>query len=264
MKSETVLWENIEGVCVITLNRPERYNAMSRDMLLDLGRMIEAAGADDAVKTLVLTGNGNAFCAGGDLVGHPSFDKENPGPVMRKQLVWEGNRLPLVLQKMEKPVIAAVNGVAAGAGMDLALACDIRLASDRARFTEVFIKAGLMNDMGGSWSLPRIVGLGKALELILTGDTVDADEALRIGLVNHVIPHEELMAKTMEMAERFAKGPTQAYKMAKWSIYRALNIDLEAASEHELFGQSFLLGTEDVKSAVKSFMEKKMPVFKGK
>lgn len=263
MEDNTILWEKTGGVGIITLNRPEKYNAMSRDMLLALGQTIEEAGADESVKTIVLTGTGTAFCSGGDLVGHPSFDKEDPGPVLRKQYVWEGNRLPVVLQNMEKPVIAAVNGVAAGAGMDLALACDIRMVSDRARFTEVFVRAGLMNDMGGSWSLPRIVGLGKALELILTGDTIDADESLRIGLANHVVPHEELMTKTLELAGRFAKGPTQAYKMIKWSIYRALNTDLKAASEHELFGQSFLLGTQDVKNAVNSFIEKKAPVFKG-
>jgi 2-(1,2-epoxy-1,2-dihydrophenyl)acetyl-CoA isomerase len=264
MESSTILWEITEGVGVITLNRPEKFNAMSREMLLDLGRILEEAGADETVKTLVLTGTGKAFCTGGDLVGHPSFEKEDPGAVLRKQYVWEGNHLPVVLQKMEKPVIAAVNGIAAGAGMDLALACDIRMVSDQAKFTEIFVRAGLMNDMGGSWALPRIVGLGKALELILTGDTIDAQEALRIGLANHVIPHEELMPKTMELANRFAKGPTQAYKMIKWSIYRALNIDLEAASMNELFGQSFLLGTEDVKNAVNAFLEKKTPVFKGK
>jgi 2-(1,2-epoxy-1,2-dihydrophenyl)acetyl-CoA isomerase len=263
MESSTILWETTEGVGVITLNRPEKYNAMSREMLLDLGRILEEAGADEAVKTLVVTGTGKAFCTGGDLIGHPSFETEDPGPVLRKQYVWEGNRLPLVLQKMEKPVIAAVNGIAAGAGMDLALACDIRMVSDQAKFTEVFVRAGLMNDMGGSWSLARIVGLGKALELILTGDTIDAHEAYRIGLANHVVPQEELMTKTMELAGRFAKGPTQAYKLIKWSIYRALNIDLEAASQHELFGQSFLLGTADVKNAVKSFIDKKLPVFKG-
>ena len=239
MESSTILWEITEGVGVITLNRPEKFNAMSREMLLDLGRILEEAGADETVKTLVLTGTGKAFCTGGDLVGHPSFEKEDPGAVLRKQYVWEGNHLPVVLQKMEKPVIAAVNGIAAGAGMDLALACDIRMVSDQAKFTEIFVRAGLMNDMGGSWTLPRIVGLGKALELILTGDTIDAQEALRIGLANHVIPHEELMPKTMELANRFAKGPTQAHKMIKWSIYRALNFDLEAASMNELFGQSF-------------------------
>jgi 2-(1,2-epoxy-1,2-dihydrophenyl)acetyl-CoA isomerase len=263
-ESSTILWEKNEGIGIITLNRPEKYNAMSRNMLLDLGRILDEAGADESVKTLVLTGTGKAFCTGGDLVGHPSFETEDPGAVLRKQYVWEGNHLPVVLQKMEKPVIAAVNGIAAGAGMDLALACDIRLVSERAKFTEVFVRAGLMNDMGGSWTLPRIVGLGKALELILTGDTIDAQEALRIGLANHVVPHEELMIKTMELAGRFAKGPTQAYKMIKWSIYRALNTDLAAASENELFGQSFLLGTQDVKNAVKSFLEKKPPVFKGR
>jgi 2-(1,2-epoxy-1,2-dihydrophenyl)acetyl-CoA isomerase len=263
MDSKSIIWEKNEGIGIITLNRPEKYNAMSREMLLDLGRILEEAGADETVKTLVLTGTGKAFCTGGDLVGHPSFEKEDPGAVLRKQYVWEGNHLPVVLQKMEKPVIAAVNGIAAGAGMDLALACDIRMVSEKAKFTEVFVRAGLMNDMGGSWTLARIVGLGKALELILTGDTIDAHEAYRIGLANHVVPHKDLMTKTLELAGRFAKGPTQAYKMIKWSIYRALNIDLEAASMNELFGQSFLLGTQDVKNAVKSFIEKKPPVFKG-
>jgi 2-(1,2-epoxy-1,2-dihydrophenyl)acetyl-CoA isomerase len=260
-ESGAITWEVKEGVGIVTLNRPDKYNAMSRPMLLDLAKVLRDASEDTAIKTLIITGAGKAFCSGGDLVGHPSFETDDP--VVREQYVREGNQLPLIIHRMPKPVIAAVNGVAAGAGMDLSLACDIRIASERARFSEVFAKAGLMTDMGGSWFLPRVVGLGKALELIFTGDMIDADEALKIGLVNHVVPHDELMPKTMAMAERFAKGPAQAYKLAKWAVYRGLTINYDLASEHELIGQNFLLGTQDVKNAVKAFIEKKSPVFKG-
>jgi 2-(1,2-epoxy-1,2-dihydrophenyl)acetyl-CoA isomerase len=210
----------------------------------------------------LITGAGKAFCSGGDLEGHPSFETDDP--LVRAKYIREGGRISLMLYKLPKPVIAAVNGVAAGAGLDMALACDIRIASDQARFTEVFAKAGLMNDMGGSWFLPRLVGLGKALELIFTGDIIDAQEALRIGLVNHVVPQDQVMTKSMELALRLARGPIQSYKLSKWAVYRGLDIGLEAALEHELFGQNLLLGTEDVRNAAKAFAEKKTPVFKGR
>ena len=262
MKSNTLLWEKKDGVGLITLNRPESYNALNREIMLALLEVLQDAAVNEEVRTIVITGNGKAFCSGGDLVGHIAF--ETPNPVQRQEYVKEGGLISVALQKIPKPVIAAVNGVAAGAGMDLALACDIRIASDQAKFSEVFAKAGLIPDMGGSWFLPRLVGLGKALELIFTGDTIDANEAYRIGLVNHVVPHEELLNEVMEMAGRFAKGPAQSYKLSKWAVYRALNLDLPAACEHELFGQNLLIETEDAKNAIQAFREKRTPEFKGR
>ncbi|MFB3812622.1 MAG: enoyl-CoA hydratase/isomerase family protein [Terriglobales bacterium] len=262
MESRTVLWEKSDGIGLVTLNRPEKFNALNRELMLDITRILQEAGADDAVKIVIVTGAGKAFCAGGDLMRHPCFETDDP--VVRQEYVKEGGRISLTLHRLPKPTIAAVNGAAAGAGMDLALACDIRIASDQARFSEAFVRAGLMPDMGGTWFLPRLVGLGKALELIFTGDTIDAQEAARIGLVNHVVPHDELMSNVMAMARRLAAGPTQSYKLAKWAVYRGLELDYEAAAEHEMFGQNLLLGTEDVKNATRAFAQKAKPVFSGK
>lgn len=262
MESKILIWEKKEGVGLITLNRPERFNALNREIMLDLLQVIQEAAVDDEVRAIVITGNGKAFCSGGDLIGHISFETKEP--VRRQEYIKEGGLISMALQKVPKPIIAAVNGIAAGAGMDLALACDIRIASEQARFSEVFAKAGLVPDMGGSWFLPRLVGLGKALELIFTGDIIDANEAYRIGVVNYVVPHEELLDKAMEMAGKFAKGPAQSYKFAKWAVYRALSLDLPAACEHEMFAQNLLIDTEDVQNAVQAFREKRTPEFKGK
>lgn len=262
METKIVLWEKKEGIGLVTLNRPEQFNAFNRELILDLAKLLEEAREDDEVKVVVITGAGKAFCAGGDLKGHPSFTTDDP--IFREVLAGEGGLITRPIYKMPKPVIAAVNGPAVGAGIELALNCDIQIASDRARFSEIFVSVGIMPDMGGTWLLPRIVGLGRALEMIFTGDIIDADHALKIGLVNHVVPHEELMKKTMEMAGRFAKGPSQSYKRCKWAVYRAMNLDLDAALEHEAISQGLLLGTQDVRNAAKAFAEKKKPVFKGR
>ena len=261
MKTTTII-EKEEGVAVITLNRPERFNAMSTQLLSDVEEAVKALDKDDDTKVIVITGAGEAFCAGGDLEGHPAFSTDNA--IDREQFVVDAQRITLALRRMPKPVIAAVNGVAAGAGMDLSLACDLRIASEKARFVEIFVRSGLMTDMGGSYLLPRLVGVGKALEILLAGDIIDADEAHRIGLVNQVVPHSELMTKTMAMARRFAKGPSQAYKLIKWSVYRGLELSIESALENEVYGQNLLLGSEDVHEAVNAFNEKRKPIFKGR
>jgi 2-(1,2-epoxy-1,2-dihydrophenyl)acetyl-CoA isomerase len=260
--SRTVLWEQNDGIGVLTLNRPEKYNAMTREVICDLIATLQDAAADDAVKTIVITGAGKAFCSGADLTAYPELD--NDDPFVREHYLREVGRVALITHAIPKPVIAAVNGAAGGGGMDLAMGCDIRFASDKARFSTAFVRVGLMPDMGGSWLLPRLVGLGKALELLFSGDVIDAQEALRIGLVNRVIPHEDLMPKTMEIAGQFAQGPALSYKRCKWAVYRALNLDFETAIEHEMLGQNLLLGTADVKNAVKAFTEKRTPRFEGK
>jgi 2-(1,2-epoxy-1,2-dihydrophenyl)acetyl-CoA isomerase len=262
MEPKLLLWEKNEGIGLLTMNRPEKYNALNRPLLLDMLKIVQEAATDDEVRVLVITGAGKAFCSGGDITGHPSFETDDM--FVREKFVAEGGTLTLNINRLPKPVIAAVNGIATGAGMDMALACDIRIASDRAKFSESFSRAGMMPDMGGSWLLPRIIGLGRALEMIYTGDTIDANEAYRIGLVNHLAPHDELMKKTMEMAARFAKGPAQSYRLSKWAVYKAQNVDLQSAMEHERMGQNLLLGSQDSKIAVTAFSEKKTPVFKGK
>lgn len=262
MESAVVNFEKTEGVGLVTLNRPERLNAMNRELLAGLNETLEEASADDEVKVILLTGSGRGFCAGGDVKGHPSFETDDP--MIREKYIKEAQQVVLRIHRMPKPVIAAVNGVAAGAGLDLALACDMRICSVNAVFTESFAKAGLMNDMGGSYFLPRIIGLGRAMEMIYTGDIIDAQEAYRIGLVNKVYPKPEMMTRARAFATKLAKGPSQSYRLSKWAVYRAQQLDLEAALEHEMFGQNLLLSTEDVSKAVEAFAEKKEPVFKGR
>ncbi len=258
----TVTWEAVDGVGVVTLNRPEKLNAFNRELFADLAALLGRAEADEGVKALVVTGAGRAFSAGGDREGHPSWKTSDP--IIRAEYVREAQRITLAIRHMPKPVIAAVNGVAMGAGLDLAMACDMRIASQEARFSEVFIRAGLMPDMGGTYLLPRLVGVGKAMELILTGDTIDAQEALRIGLVNQVVPAQELMPCAIALARRFCQGPSRAYALVKWAVYKGLNQDLQGALDNETYGQAILLGTEDVREAFNAFSERRQPVFKGK
>lgn len=260
MAFQELLYAKSEGVGIITLNRPERLNALNRTILLELIQVLEDATTDNEVRVVLLIGAGKGFCAGGDLKGHPSF--ETTDPLVREGYVKESHRAIILLHHMPKPVIAAVNGVAAGAGVNLALACDIRLASDTAVFTESFIKAGIMTDMGGSYFLPRIIGLGRAIEMILTAGKVDAAEAHRIGLVNKVFPDADLRSAAFSYAKELANGPRQAYKMAKWAVYTGFQLNLEDALKHEELGQALLLGTEDAGNAVKAFIEKRTPVFK--
>lgn len=260
MSFQELIFEKTEGVGIITMNRPERMNALNRTLILELIQVLEDAAGDESIKVLLLTGSGKGFCAGGDLKGHPSF--ETTDPLVREGYIRESHRIVSLIHHSPKPVIAAVNGVAAGAGFNLALACDIRLVSEDAAFTESFIKAGLITDMGGSYFLPRIIGVGRAMEMILTGEKIDAQEAHRIGLVSKVFPSGEMSSEALAYAKELAKGPRQAYRMAKWSIYAGLELDLDAALKHEELAQCLLLGTEDSKNAIRAFAEKKTPVFK--
>lgn len=258
----TVIWEKEERIAIVTLNRPEKLNALNPQAFADLAGTLEAVEKEEGVKAMVMTGAGKGFCAGGDVEGHPVFTTDDPR--VREKSIKDAQRVTLLLQRMPKPVIAAVNGVATGAGLDLALACDIRIASEEARFAEIFVRAAAMPDMGGTYLLPRLVGLGKALELALTGDLIDAREALRIGLVNQVVPASELLSTAKALARRLAQGATQAQKLIKWAMYRGLGQSLEEALDNETQGQKLLLATEDVKEVARAFAEKRRPVFKGK
>jgi 2-(1,2-epoxy-1,2-dihydrophenyl)acetyl-CoA isomerase len=261
MTSNVILKEE-DGVGIITLNRPDSLNALGPPVFRELSSIIDQIDNSDNVRAVIITGAGKGFCSGGDVIGHPIF--ENKDPMVKEFDFKAAHNVTLGLQRLPKPVIAAVNGIAAGGGCDLAMACDIRIASEKARFSEIFARSGLMPDMGGSYLLPKLVGLGKAFEMIFTGEIIDAEEALKIGLVNKVVPPEELMPAAMAMAKRFAEGPSLSYKYSKWAIYKGLSMGLEDALDNELYGQSVLLETEDVKEAIKSFSEKRKPVFKGK
>jgi 2-(1,2-epoxy-1,2-dihydrophenyl)acetyl-CoA isomerase len=250
-----VLWEKEDGVGLVTLHRPQKLNALTRQVFTELEKILAGAEDDKEVKTIILTGAGKAFCAGGDIAELPAFEVDDP--LLRERDIEAANRMTLLLYRMPKPVIAAVNGLAAGAGLSIAMACDIRMASEEARFIETFVRGGLIPDMGGTYLLPRLVGLGKAFEMIYTGDMIDAHEALRIGLVNQVLPVSELMVQSTALARRLAHGSAQSYRFSKWAVHQGLESDLGAALEHEGLIQNLLLSTEEVRSAAQAFIEKK-------
>jgi len=264
MEYEGIIYTKEEGIATITLNRPDRMNSFSPEMNRSINRAVEDAAKDDNVRVLVITGTGRAFCAGADVKAMAQ-GFEQPGGRRTESNPEAGNvLLPLVLQKFEKPIIAAINGVAVGGGLDFACACDIRIASDQARFAEVFIRRGLIPAMGGTFFLPRLVGIDKACQMIWTGDMVDAREAERIGLVTMVVPHDELESATRELAEKLAKGPPLAIKRAKKAIYEGLSMTLEETLEYVGSLVKELWDTEDHKEGAIAFVEKREPVFKGK
>ncbi len=264
MEYQDLLYEKTEGIALITLNRPEARNALTPAMMDGLVNAFNDADRDDEVKVIVITGAGKSFCAGGD-VKKMGEDKEPTLEDTIKGFRYGIHRIPLTVRKMDKPLIAMVNGAAVGAGCDFALMCDIRFASDKARFGELFVRVGIAPGDGGSFFLPRIVGIAKACELIWTGDIIDAAEAERIGMVSRVIPHEKLKEETMAFAKRLASGPTMAIRMSKRSIYEGLETnDLENTLDKLAYMQDVLMRSEDHREGVRAFVEKRAPQFKGK
>ncbi|MGG1253433.1 enoyl-CoA hydratase-related protein [Brevibacillus agri] len=256
---ETILYEVSEGVAVVTLNRPDKFNAFTEVMHKEIIAALKEAQKDDAVRCILLTGAGRAFNAGQDL-GEVSGEDIDFGGFLRKRY----NPMILQLQKTEKPIVAAVNGVAAGAGMSLALACDIRLASEKASFVNAFVSIGLVPDSGGCYFLPRIVGIGKALELAMTGEKVSAEEALRIGLVNKVYPAERFMEEAVAYARKLAALPTRGIGLIKRTMYKGLEMGLEETLDYEAYAQEVAGSTADHKEGVAAFMEKRAPRFTGR
>jgi len=223
--SEQLLFSVTEGIARITLNRPERMNAFTFEMIDAWTAALQQCRTDDAIKVVLLTGAGSAFCSGGDIV--EMGDRLQHTPEQRKNELFNRiERIPLALEDLDKPVIAVVNGVATGAGMDMALMCDIRYAATSARFAETYVKVGLVPGAGGAHFLPRLVGVSKALELFLTGDFLDADEALRLGIVNKVFPDETLLEEVEKIARRMAKAPSLTLRMTKRAIYQGMRNDL--------------------------------------
>ncbi|HLJ60461.1 MAG TPA: enoyl-CoA hydratase-related protein [bacterium] len=257
--AETLLLETRDGVRVITLNRPDVLNAFTATMGDELHDALRDAEQDAAVRSVLLTGAGRGFCSGQDL------REESPGPRAYGALLrTRYNRIILRMRTMETPVLAAVNGVAAGAGCNLALAADLRIASDRASFIEVFARIGLIPDSGGTWLLPRLVGTGRALEMMMLAEPVDAPTAERIGLVNRVVPHDELLPRAMEWAARLAQGPTRAYGLIKRGVERNLSADLRSALDYEAFLQDIAGRTDDHREGVSAFREKRTPAYRGR
>jgi 2-(1,2-epoxy-1,2-dihydrophenyl)acetyl-CoA isomerase len=251
------------NVEVVTLNRPEVMNALTFDMVQGLGDLFEAAQADDDIRALVLTGAGKAFSTGADLTGKGSARKDAHTPLGMRISTFGYSRMVNAIWSLEKPVVCAVNGTAAGASCNLALSCDLVLAADTAKFIQVFVRRGLIPDGGGTYFLPRLVGLPRAKQLMLLGEDLPASRALEWGLIYSVVPADKLMDEAMEMAERLAAGPTRAIGMIKSMLNRSLESDLAAALEREASLQGIAAGTGDFIEGVMSFLEKRPPEFKG-
>ena len=260
MDYETILYDLDEGVLTITLNRPDVLNAFNRKMTDEIQDALKKAERDPEARCIVLTGAGRAFSSGEDLKARQEGDGGGFGSTLRERY----NPIVLKMRNIEKPVLGAINGVAAGAGCSLALACDLRIASDKASFIEVFVRVGLVPDSGSSFFLPRLVGMGKALEMAFLGDPVGAEEALRLGLVNRVVPHDELHQATRELALRLAQSPTKAVGLAKRAMNRALTMDLDAVLEYEVHCQETAGASEDHQEGMAAFAEKRQAQFKGK
>lgn len=260
MAYETLMSEQTGGVLTITLNRPEVLNALTRRVLGELREAVSAAERDASVHCLVLTGAGRGFCSGLDLTtSEPRDDNVSIADGVRQN--W--NVVVKGIRAIEKPVIAAVNGVAAGAGLSLALACDIRMASEAAWFMPGFVRIGLIPDSGGTIFLPMLVGYAKAAELAFTGDRVDSTEAHRLGLVNHVVPAAELMERTYALASRLAGMPTRAIGLTKRGFNRAVMPHLDDVLDFEADLQELAARTHDHREGIAAFREQRQPIFTG-
>jgi 2-(1,2-epoxy-1,2-dihydrophenyl)acetyl-CoA isomerase len=258
---ETLLVERHEGVVTVTMNRPARKNAANGRMWRELLATFEDVAGDRDVRVMVLTGAGDAFCSGADL-GDPSDVAGRPGDPYLVQMRALGD-VALRLHRLPKPTIAKVGGIAAGAGMSMALGCDLVLASESARFSQIFAKRGLSLDFGASWLLPRLIGLHRAKELTFFADILSAQEAAEFGLVNRVVPDDQLDAVVSEWATRLAAGPPLALSMTKTMLNNSLGLSMDQAIEEESRSQAVNFGTADTMEAIAAFTQKRDPKFKG-
>ncbi|QZY16606.1 enoyl-CoA hydratase/isomerase family protein [Streptomyces decoyicus] len=258
-----VLHATDNGVSWITLNRPEAMNAVTWEQRERLIGLLADASADPDVRAVVITATGRGFCAGADLRGSPSAGERVAGDVAR-MIRGGAQRLITAVLDCEKPVVAAVNGTAAGIGAHLALACDLVLAAESARFIEVFVRRGLVPDGGGAYLLPRLIGPQRAKELMFFGDAVPAAEAARWGLVNRVVPDGELAKTAREWAERLAAGPTRALALTKQLVNASLDTDRGTAFTAEAAAQEINMTTADAQEGVSSFVERRTPTYRGR
>jgi len=266
---DMLLFDKRGGIATLTLNRPAVRNALTSALFLDMERMLCEVASDDDVRVVVLTGAGRAFSAGADLkpvskeerrrTEAPAFPGDAGGDILDR-----GNRCILRLRELAKPVLGSVNGDAAGIGCSLALATDLRIAADSARFGVVFSRIGLGPDGGASALLRELVGTAKAMELLFTGDLIDAGEALRLGLVNQVVPADQLADATRELAERLARGPTLAHGTAKAAVYESANLAFASLLDFEARNQRAVSRSDDVKEGIRAFLERRKPEFRGR
>ena len=253
------------SVAWITLDRPEVLNALTVDNRRRLTALFDDSSTNDAVRAIVLTGAGRGFCSGADLRSSRGTNGPPPEPLEAARSMRDGaHDLIVSMLGCHKPIIGAINGVAAGVGVQMALACDLLVAADDARFVQVFARRGIVPDGGAAFLLPRLVGVNRAKELLFLGDDLGAADAERIGLVNRVVARDELVATTQALAHRLAAGPTQAIGLTKALIHRSLTVDLATSLELEAFYQAANARTEDAREGLMSFVERRPPSFKGR
>jgi len=261
--TSVVLEHKHEGIATLVMNRPDRLNALNTDLSVALNEALGRLVEDASVRVVVITGGGRAFCAGGDLgmigKGRATGETQELEPLLRS-----GMQAVLKIRTMPQPVIAAINGPAAGAGMNIALAADIRIAAEEATFGQNFAKVGLFPDFGGTYFLPQLVGPAKAAELFYTGDMIDAKTALELGIVNRVVPAAQLEAEVKQLAQKIADGPPVAIRAVKKSLFGSEKKKLAEALEHEVQEQMRCFLSEDCGEGIRAFFEKRSPKFQGK
>ncbi len=257
-----LIYEKRENLAVITLNRPEKLNALGLQLLDEFFGALSEAQGDDGVRCVLITGAGRGFCSGADLSEGMSSSGATHFAYGAGPMEAFG-RIPIALRHLNKPSVAAINGVAAGGGTGIALACDFRIVSDQARFTTVFMRRSIMPDTGVTWLLPRLVRIDKALELLFTADTVDAKQMEQLGLATYVVPHDELMERAVAFAQRMANGP-YALPLTRKAVYQGMNHDLSFATEIESHFSDLSAKSEDQREGVAAFLEKRDPRFTGR
>ncbi|MDY7034505.1 MAG: enoyl-CoA hydratase/isomerase family protein [Thermodesulfobacteriota bacterium] len=262
MGFEKIIFEKKDGVATITLNNPEVRNSMTQKMADDFSHAVHLLKGDNDVRVVVITGAGKAFCSGADLKSG-TFPEGEISPLVKKTSATDFYKKFLAIRELDIPIICSINGPAVGAGCCLTLLGDIRIASEKAKLSMSFVKIGLNPGMAGTHFLPRLVGTSKAYEMMITGDMIDAEEALRIGLVSKVVPHEQLEESTEEYASRLANGAPIAMKLIKKAIFSGTNTTVESAIEYESFAQSLCFESRDFQEGVKAFIEKRPPNFTG-
>lgn len=265
MAYETITLKKESHIATLTMNRPDKMNALTRKMLLEMVEAVADVAQDRDIRVMILTGAGKVFCSGADISGGGWESGLAGSPnELHYNIRTSYQRVALGVQSMEKPTIAMVNGAAVGAGCDFAFACDMRVGSDRSKFRNSFVKVGLIPGGGGAWFYTRLLGLGRGLEFMFTGDFLESEEALRIGVLNKLVAGDKLEAATMEMAKKIASNPPLAVQMSKKLAYKALETDLETALDFAATCQALALSSEDHREGVNAFMEKRDPTFKGK